>query len=152
MITVFWDSEGVLLVDVMPRGETINSLAYILTLKKLNRRFRRIRPNKDPAHLLLLHDNARPHTSLETREAITKLGWTVLPHPPYSPDLAPSDFHLFGPLKHALRGKKFEDDEAVIHAAKTWLRDQDNIWYKQGIHALVSRWRKAVLVDGDYVE
>jgi histone-lysine N-methyltransferase SETMAR len=80
------------------------------------------------------------------------LGWTVLPHPPYSPDLTPSDFHLFGQLKKALRGKKFEDDEAVIHAAKTWLCDQDNILYKQGIHALVSSWRKAVLVDGDYVE
>jgi hypothetical protein len=103
--------EGVLLVDVMPRGETINSLAYILTFKKLNRCFRRKRQNKDPAH-----------------------------------------FHLFGPLKHALRGKKFKDDEAVIHAAKTWLRDQDNILYKKGIHALVSRWRKAVLVDGDHVE
>ena len=99
--------------------------------------------------MLLLRDNARPHTSLETWESITKLDWTVLPHPPYSPDLAPSDFHLFGPLKHAFRGKKFEDDEAVIHAGKTWLRDQDNIWYKQGIHALVSRWRNAMLVDGD---
>lgn len=152
MITVFWDIEGVILVDVMPRGETINSQAYIKTLKKLNQRFRRVRPHKNPADLLLLHDNARPHTSLATREAITKLGWTVLPHPPYSPDLAPSDFHLFGPLKDALRGTRFEDDEGVIHAAKKWLHDQDKIWYGLGIHALVSRWHKAVQVDGDYVE
>jgi hypothetical protein len=44
--------------------------------------------------MLLQHDNARPHTRLRTREQITKMGWTMLPHPPYSPDLAPLDFHL----------------------------------------------------------
>ncbi|KDR17168.1 hypothetical protein L798_08429, partial [Zootermopsis nevadensis] len=142
----------VILVDVMPRGATINSDAYIRTLKTLKKRFRRVWPHKHPAEILLLHDNARPHTSPRTREEITKLGWTVLPHPPYSPDLAPSDFHLFGPLKDAIRGTRFEDDESVIQAVRTWLRAQDKSWYRQGMHALVSRWRKAVQVDGDYVE
>jgi hypothetical protein len=76
----------------------------------------------------------------------------VLPHPPYSPDLAPSDFHLFGPLKDALRGTRFEDDESVIRAVRTWLREQETSWYREGMQALVSRWRKAVDGDGDYVE
>jgi histone-lysine N-methyltransferase SETMAR len=48
--------------------------------------------------MLLQHDKTRRHTSLRTREHTTKMGWRVLPHPPYSPDLAPSDFHLFGSL------------------------------------------------------
>ena len=74
------------------------------------------------------------------------------PIPPYSPDLAPSDFHLFGPLKDTLRGTRFEDDESVIHAVRTWLREQETSWYREGMHALVSRWRKAIDVDGDYVE
>jgi histone-lysine N-methyltransferase SETMAR len=64
--------------------------------------------------VLLHHENARRHTSLHTREAITKLQWTVLPHPPYNPDLAPYDYHLFSPLKDAICGKKFENDEEVI--------------------------------------
>jgi hypothetical protein len=51
---------------------------------------------------------------LKTREAITILGCTVLPHPPYSPDLAPSDFHLFGSLKDAISGKRFGGDDEVI--------------------------------------
>lgn len=152
MITVFWDIDGVILVDVMTRGETINSTAYINTLTKLKNRFHRVRPNKPSADLLLQHDNARPHTSLVTREAINKFGWTVLPHPPYSPDLAPSDFHLFGPLKKFLRGTHFDNDEDVIRAVKKWLREQDKTWYKRGIHDLVSRWRKAIRLDGDYVE
>ena len=76
----------------------------------------------------------------------------MLPHPPHSPDLVPSDFHLFGPLKGALRGTRFEDDESVISAVRTWLREQETSWYSEGMHALVSRWRKAVGVHGDYVE
>jgi hypothetical protein len=48
--------------------------------------------------LLLLHDNARPRTANKTNETLRNFKWEVLKHPPYSPDLAPSDFHLFGPL------------------------------------------------------
>jgi len=152
MITVFWDIDGVILVDVMARGDTINSDAYIKTFQKLKQRYRPVRPNRNPGGMLIQHDNARPHTSLRTQEAITKFGWTVLPLPPYSPDLAPSVFHLFWPLKDALSGTRFEYDESVIRAVRTWLRGQETSWYREGMHALVSRWRKAVDVHGDYVE
>jgi len=73
---------------------------------------------------LIQHDNARRHTSLRTQEAIAKFGWNVLPHPPHSPDLAPSDFHLFGPL----RGTRLEDGESVIRAVRTWLREKETSW------------------------
>jgi histone-lysine N-methyltransferase SETMAR len=75
--------------------------------------------------MLLQHDNARPYKSLRNREHITKMGWMVLPHPPYSPDLALSDFHLFGSLKNALRGTHFEDDKSVSEAVRKWLHRQD---------------------------
>jgi histone-lysine N-methyltransferase SETMAR len=149
MATVFWDCEGVILIDVLLRGQTINSDVCVETLKK---RFRRVRPHKDVTKVLLHHDNARPHTSLHTREAITKLQWTVLPHPPYSPDLAPSDYHLFSPLKDANRGNKFEDDEEVISEVKRCLRQRPAEWSGEGIQALTSRWRKAIDSEGDYVE
>jgi histone-lysine N-methyltransferase SETMAR len=149
MVTVFWDCDGVILVDVMPRGATTDSEAYINTLNKLKKRFQRVRPGKNPAEMLLQHDNALPHKSLRTRKHITKIGWTVPPHPPYSPDLALSDFHLTGSLKDALRGTRFEDDNSVNEAVWEWLRRQDKSWYWQGIHALVPRWHKAVQVHGD---
>jgi len=82
MITVFWDTGGVILVDVMARGETINSDAYSKTLQKLERRYRRVRPNRNPREMLIQHDNVRSHTSLRTQEAIAKFGWNVLPPPP----------------------------------------------------------------------
>jgi hypothetical protein len=92
------------------------------------------------------------HTRLKTREAIRKFGWTVLPHPPYSPHLTPSDFILFGALKDAIHGTKFETDDNVIHVVKTWLGEQNKAWYRQGIHTLTPHWRKAIEVDGDFVE
>jgi hypothetical protein len=48
--------------------------------------------------------------------------WEVIEHPPYSPDLAPSDFHLFGPLKHHHLTEHFPDDEAVEVEVTTWFR------------------------------
>ena len=71
MASVFWDSKEVILVDFMPKGATINSEAYIETLKKLKARIRRVRPDLDMSKVLLQHDNARPHTSIRTREVLT---------------------------------------------------------------------------------
>jgi hypothetical protein len=64
----------------------------------------------------------------------------------------PSDFHLFGPLKDALHGTRLEEDESVTHAVRTWLREQETSWYREGMQTLVSCWCKAIDVDGDYVE
>jgi len=53
------------------------------------------------------HDNARPYTSLRTREKLLEFSWDVLPHPPYSSKLAPSDYHLFHSFQNSLDRKKF---------------------------------------------
>lgn len=71
----------------------------------------------------------------------------MLPYPPQRPDLAPSDFHLIGPMKNVIRGRKFrdnDDDDEVIKEEKICLRQIPVDFYQQGIKALVSRWRKAV--------
>ena len=75
-----------------------------------------------------------------------------MPHPPYSPDLAPSDFYLFGPMKEALGGTRFETDEDVMKAVRKWLREQPAEFYRDGIRALIQRWTKAIDKMGDYTE
>jgi hypothetical protein len=55
----------------------------------------------------MYHDNGRPHSANQTTATLRSFKWEVLQHPPYSPDLASSDFHLFGPLKHHLSGERF---------------------------------------------
>ena len=60
----------------------------------------------------------------------------VLPHPPYSPDLAPSDFYLFPSLKTKLRGRNFESNKGVIDAVDDYLEDQEEDFYFEGISKL----------------
>ena len=122
MVTVFWDSIGVILVDFMSKGATINSDIYIDTLKKLKARISRVRPALEMSKVLLQHDNAGLHTSLKAHDIISYFGWTTISHTPYLPDLAPSDFYLFGLLKESLRGQYFSSDEEVKTAVKKWLK------------------------------
>ena len=70
--------------------------------------------------IVLLHDNAHPHTA----EILRKLKFEVMAHPQYSPDFAPSDYHLVGPLKEALRGCRFTLDQEVKEAVHAWLAAQ----------------------------
>jgi hypothetical protein len=73
-------------------------------------------------------------------------------HPAHSPDLVPSDFHLFGPLKEALGGRRFRCDKDIKNAVHQWLHAQPKTFYYDGIKQLVGRWEKCVEKQGDCVE
>jgi len=62
---------------------------------------------------LLLHDNAPAQISPDEQARIKDIGFEQLSHPPYSPDLAPSDFYLFRHLKQQLHGTRFFDDDEL---------------------------------------
>ena len=82
---------------------------------------------------------------------MNNLGWKLLPHPSYSPDLVPSDFHLCGPLKEFTRGKKFESDKEVKSVVSDWLRHKSKDFYPEGIRKLVHRREKCMKLMGGYV-
>ena len=63
-------------------------------------------------------------------------GFEILPHPPYSPDLALSDYYLFPKLKSVLRGKRFETNNDVIEAVDAFLRIQQSSFFYEGIAKL----------------
>jgi len=86
-------------------------------LDKLRQAIQTLRPTKTEVHLL--HDNARPHIAKLVKEKLETFGWNIIPHPPYSPDIASTDFHLFRSLRHFLNGKEFENDEEVKSAIFT---------------------------------
>jgi len=93
-----------------------------------------------------------PHVARLTSEAIAKMGWEVLPHPSYSPDLAPSDCHLFGFVKDQLHGRRYETTEAIQQAVRQCLRMAGTEFYRRGIFKLPERWEKCVQRSGAYVE
>ena len=116
MITVFWDCKRVVLVDILPRGTTMTGKYYAGLLGRLREAVK-----KERRGILLQHDNASPHTSHVSSTAIHDCGFELLPHSPYSPDLAPSDYHLFSNLKKALGGKRFSDDNELKAFVNGWL-------------------------------
>ena len=73
---------------------------------------------------LFLHDNAPVHRALANQKKVAYLGFQCLDHPPYSPDLAPSNYHLFPVLKKQMKGRHFSSAAEVIAAAETWLDGQ----------------------------
>ena len=117
MICVWWDCEGVIHYEMLEKNQTVNAELYIQQMWRLKEAIQRKRPNLMRHGVLLQHDNARPHISKLTKAAIQEIGWEILPHPPYSPDLAPTDFHLFRSLSNNLRDVSFNDNEEL----KMWL-------------------------------
>ena len=91
------------------------------------------------------------HTSLATCQKLLRLGWEVMLHPPYSPDLAPSDYYLFRSLQNSLNGKTFNDDEAVKSHLVQFFANKDQKFYERGIMKLPERWQKAIEQNGKYI-
>ena len=99
MLCMWWDSHGIIYFELLNRTETVTADLYVQQLQRFQQSLLEKRPTLVKLkNVVLLHDNVRPHTARVTQERILKLGWSVLPHPPYSPDLAPSDYHPFRSL------------------------------------------------------
>jgi len=137
----------------MPRGNTVNSATYADLLKNhLHPAIKSKRCGILRTCVFLQHDNAWPHTARSTVAPIQDLSFECLSHLPYSPDLASSDFHVFGPLKEAMEGKSFRSDKEVQQAVYEWLRSQPKDFFSRVIHALPKRWNTCMVHNGDYVE
>jgi len=153
MLTIFWDVSGPILVHFQEKCQTVTSVRYSdMLVNELKTAIRSKRRGILSKRLLLLHDNARPHTAAHAVDTLFDLKTGVLKHTPYSPELAPSDFHLFGPMKEHFRGHKFADDEEVVEAVQSWLKAMPKSFFLEGIRKLVDRWTKCVAKQGDYVE
>jgi len=81
-------------------------------------------------------------------EEMAYLGFHFLDHPPYSPDLAPSDYHLLPGLKKQLKGRHFSSDAEVIAAAETWLDGQPSEFFLSGLQKLEQRAKKCIELRG----
>ena len=118
-------------------------------LQKLADVMRHKRPKRQQVRLL--HDNARPHFAKMTQQALTTLGWEVLPHPAYSQDIAPSDYYLSRVLKHHLQEKSFDDQDQLENEIDQFFTSRPRQFWATGIERLPERWGRVVDSDGDYI-
>jgi [histone H3]-lysine36 N-dimethyltransferase SETMAR len=154
MLSIFWNYEGVILFDLLPHGQTINSEYYCDLLERMYAVLRERYPAiVNRKRVILQQDNARPHTSKMTMDKIKNLdGIEILPHPPYSPDLAPSDYYLFRSMAHFLRGRQFKDVEDVKIGVQAFIDSKPKGWFRQGLDELAKRWVQTIDHDGLYFE
>ncbi|KAG5317142.1 MOS1T transposase, partial [Pseudoatta argentina] len=132
--------------------DTITGDRYRLQLMRLSRALKEKRPLYQQRHdrVILLHDNARPHVAKPVKTYLETLKWEVLPHPLYSPDIAPSDFHLFRSMAHGLADRRFHSYEEAQKWIDSWIASKDRSFFRRGIHVLPERWEKVVSSDGQY--
>ena len=152
MLSVWWDYKGIVYFELLPRNQTINSEVYIRQLTDLNNAIQEKRSElANRKGIVFHHDNARPHSSLATSQKLLELGWDVLPHPPYSPDLAPSDYHLFRSLQNFLNGQKFQDDNEVKTQLEQFFALKNKEFYEKGIMIPPEKWQKVIDNNGHYI-
>lgn len=152
MATVFWDARGIIFIDYLEKGKTITGAYYASLLDQLHSEIKTKRPHFAKRTVLFHHDNAPAHSSAIATAKLFELRYEIVPHPPYSPDLAPSDYYLFPNLKNFLAGKKFASNSEVISETNAYFAELDKSYFMEGIKKLEHRWAKCIDLKGDYVE
>ena len=101
---------------------------------------------------MLLHDNAPAHSAIRVRQFLAQKMVAVLDHPPYSPDLAPTDFFLFPHFKAAIKGARFADVNPIKDRVTAVLRSIRQEPFADCFRKLYERCQTSVLADDDYFE
>lgn len=151
MLCIWWDSKGVLFYELLEKKETMTADKYCTQLESLNAAIQRKRPSLiNRRGVVFQQDNARPHVAIKTLQKLKEFEWDIIPHPPYSPDIAPSDYYLFRSLEHFIAGKSFKDSASIKMTLDQFFDSKTDKFYKGGIDQLPKRWEKITKQNGNY--
>ena len=143
MLSMWWGVQGIIHWELLPNGCTITADLQCQQLARLSQKLKG-KQNR----IYFLHDNARSHIANPTRVKRLKLGWVTVPHPPYSIDLVPTDYHLFRSLSSRLREEKFEDENDLKTDLANFFDQKSQDFYYGGILSLPERWRQVIDSNG----
>ncbi|GFR70660.1 transposase [Elysia marginata] len=151
MLTVYFNYSGALVVDILPQDTSMTATYYVQNvLSQVKSAINEQRPKVSTSRTLLLHDNAGPHKARATTASLRELGIQVLPHPAYSPDLAPCDFWLFPILKGRLAGRKFDRIQDLAKAENSELRTIPEKDYQVVFRKWQIRLKRCIESHGEY--
>lgn len=154
MAVVFWDMEGVVHCEFFkstPAQPGLNSKLYLAMIERLYTSLQEKRPQLLRRGVLFLQDNATPHKAKVVLEKLEQFKFKIIAHPPNSPDVAPSDYHLFPALKNNLAGSKLLDREQVECRVLQFFESKPSEFYKRGVEKLREKLSAVVERDGEYL-
>jgi histone-lysine N-methyltransferase SETMAR len=111
IVTIVWNPHGFYLIDALPKVQTFNEICYVNIILRSILEDRSSGPG---AGLMIHADNTKPHTARKILNFFRENHLGIALHPPYSPDLQPSDSFLFGHVKHVLEGAEFPWEEVLL--------------------------------------
>lgn len=153
MVATFFCKSGHLVTVPLQQKRTVTAQWYTEEcLPKVLQAWSKKRPNDKLQHFLLHHDNAPAHTAIRTVDFLASKGARLLPHPPYSPDLAPADFFLFGYVKESLRGQQFSSAERALEAYEDAIRAIKRETWNAASQNWFKRMNTCIHAHGNYVE
>ena len=126
MASIFWDAHGILFTDYLEKGKTINSDYCTALLYRLSAEMKKKRPHMQKKKVLFHQDNAPCHKSMRMIDILHELRFELLPYPPHSRDLAPSDYWLFVDLKKCSRERDLAPMKKWLPKLKPILRAKTN--------------------------
>jgi len=100
----------------------------------------------------LLHNKARPHIARSVKDTLESYDREVMEHPLYSPNIVPSDYHLFCSIHNSLTDEHFETFEEVRKWVDDFIKSKDENFFYYGIHSLSEKWLKVIDNNGEYFD
>ena len=153
MVSVWLSAARLTPYSFLYPGITITSEKYAQQFDELHQKLQCLKlvlvNRKGP---ILLHENAQLHISQPTLQQLNKLGYEVLPHPLYSPDLSPNDYHFFKHLWQLVAGKTLPQPVGCrkCFPRVCWITKYG--FNATGINKLISQWQKCVDCNGSYFD
>lgn len=152
MFSIFFSLRGFLVVKTLPSGQKFNSQFMIdIVIPELCSKMQQFRQKSGAKGTFLHFDNATCHKSQTTQNKIASCGIKTIHHPPYSPDLSPCDFWLFGRLKEFLKGNRFQTEKELFDKVQEFLNSIDKNEIKKVYNDWIKRLHRVIETHGEYL-
>jgi len=151
LASIFWDEDGILLINYLPKGQTINAEYYSSLLVQLKDILKEKCHGKVTKGVLFLHDNYPAHQAPATQKKLAYLDFNVLITHPILQNWPRRTTTCSG-LKKQLKGRHFSSDTEVTDAVETWLDGQPSELFLSDLQKLEQRAKKCIELCGEYIE